>query len=170
MPDNLLAFFVDFIIPSIGIGTLIVAIITYHRNQIIKRADVIFPLITEFDNSEKMFFAKKILDNFHIRVTNQGPNWHKGDLSVILRIPSTDESYSYSDDQIKIRESFDALLDFLCKLDYLIKINLITKNELSYFNYYVDRLVNEPSIIKYLKNFNFPLYGRLNTNLNIEDL
>ena len=115
-------FFADNIVPIIGIGTLIIAIFTYHRAQISKRADVIFPLINEFDTSKNMKFAKEILDNQDVKVTKEGPSWNKGDLKLILRIPDNDESYSYSYEQIKIRESFDHLLDFFCKLEYLKKL------------------------------------------------
>lgn len=37
---------------------------TYSQSQLLKRKEIIFPLIAEFDGSERMEIAKKLLDDF----------------------------------------------------------------------------------------------------------
>jgi hypothetical protein len=46
------------------------AIFTYREAQKLKRKEILFPLIDEFDNSKKMFLAKSILDDFTCSIPN----------------------------------------------------------------------------------------------------
>ena len=68
---------------------------------------------------------------------------------------------------IEIRKSFDGLLDFFCKLEYLLGIGLLKYEELSYFNYYIERAADNHSVVNYVRMYEFPLNGKLNRNLSI---
>ncbi|MGB8937808.1 MAG: hypothetical protein WCC17_22185 [Candidatus Nitrosopolaris sp.] len=63
-----------------------------------------------------------------------------------------------------VRASFDSLLDFFCKLEYLLGIGLIKCEELSYFKNYIDRAANNDSIVNYTLMYEFPLNSKLNRN------
>jgi hypothetical protein len=67
---------------------------------------------------------------------------------------------------IEIRESFDTLLDFFCKLEYLLSIGLLKYEELTYFKYYIDRAAENNSVVNYIRMYEFPLNGKLNANLH----
>ena len=57
-----------------GIGGLIWGIYTYNESQILKRQEILFPLIKEFDESDKVYYSKAILDDVSIH-PEQG--WEK---------------------------------------------------------------------------------------------
>lgn len=85
-----------------------------------------------------MEYAKNILDG---RNLNPEQGWKyplgyysKYDLAIILR---ADPNGIDDLGEVAIRRSFDALLDFFCKLDYLLNINLVKVEEIEYFSYYV---------------------------------
>jgi hypothetical protein len=92
--------------------------------------------------------------------------YHKSNLLVILRdhnaIPIND------DGEIAIRASFDALLDFFVKLEYLLSIKVIKKGEIEYFKYYIDKTADEPPVIEYINKYEFLLRGKLHDNLYYE--
>ena len=114
---------------------------TYRESQVLKRKEIVFPLMDEFDGSEKMEVAKRILDDFSdikkrfldpkkIKTMRQEGYYHKHHLSEILRnhrVPDDDDKdrenlCSFDDGEIEIRHSFDALLNFFSKLEYLRKM------------------------------------------------
>jgi len=127
-----------------GLAGLFKGLKTYKSEQKSKRKDIIFPLIEEFDKSKEMEYAKNILDN---RNLNPEQGWkyplgyyNKYDLAIILRM----NSEGINDlGEVAIRHSFDALLDFFCKLEYLLNINLVNAEEIEYFKYYVDIAAGE---------------------------
>ena len=130
------------IIPTVaGIGGLIWGIYTYKETQILKRQEILFPLIKEFDESDKMYYSKAILDDVVIPPENgwekQMGYYHISELETILRNHTTRSITDHG--EAAIRESFDALLDFFAKLEYLFNIGLIKKQEISYFRYYINK-------------------------------
>lgn len=67
--DNKFRIFNSSLIPTVvGAVGLFQALFTYNESQTLKRKDIIFPLIDEFDNSEDLFLAKAILDDFSCSV------------------------------------------------------------------------------------------------------
>jgi hypothetical protein len=159
---------------------------TYRESQVLKRKEIIFPLIDMFDRSEKMEIAKRILDDFpdiqrrffdngkidkeKFKIDHPEDYYHKTHLKEILKIhkEKDDEGhYNYAkereilrkfdDAERVIRDSFDNLLAFFKKLEYLRKINLIRQEDLSYFRYYIDRAAEDPAVLEYVKNYDFQL-------------
>ena len=59
----------DSILQMISIATSIVAaigglyaFITHRKNQTLKRQEILFPLINEFDTNKNIFYAKELID------------------------------------------------------------------------------------------------------------
>jgi hypothetical protein len=65
----------------------------------------------------------------------------------------------------KIRESFDALIDFFVRLEYLMRLDLITRDDITFFEYYIEKAANEPTILKYIDHYPHALEGNLNSKL-----
>jgi hypothetical protein len=166
--------FIDTIVSSIGIGSLIWGIYTYKKSQVAKRADILFPLIKEFDESKMMKYAKAILDNKPVRSKDIDPysddpsSFSNNNLEEVLKYHDYD--FIQTKDIEKIRESFDWLLDFFCKLDYLREVGIIEEREIIYFQYYIDRMIENDTILKYVAFYDFPFHGHLNELLNIDEL
>jgi hypothetical protein len=117
-------------------------LITYRRDQNLRRKDVIFP--------------KYLLDD---KKVERRPNWKWPDdfyrrqyLSIILRKKEINDAGEFD-----IRESFDALLDFFYKLEYLYETDIIRSKEIIYFKYYLDKISREPAVMKYNAIYNFPV-------------
>lgn len=87
------------------------------------------------------------------------------DLSDILR--NHEDRDVTASDEIAIRMSFDSLLDFFVKLEYLLSLNLIKKTEMEYFDYYIKKTVENAAVVRYMKTYKFPLKGKLNPSLNV---
>ena len=66
----------------------------------------------------------------------------------------------------KIRFSFDKLLDFFSKLEYLLSIGLLTDKEIDYFRYYIDKAGRNEAVVNYVIAYNFPLHRRLHPKLD----
>jgi hypothetical protein len=136
-------------------------LITYKKDQTLRRKDVIFPLINEFDESKQMKIAKYLLDDKKIE---RGPDWkwpenfyRKQYLSIILRDPLTKEKEIKDAGEFAIRESFDALLDFFYKLEYLFETDIIKPKEIIYFKYYLDKIYDEKPVMNYITIYKFPV-------------
>jgi hypothetical protein len=157
---------IDSIVSIIGLGGLFFGIYTYMKSQVAKRVEVLFPLIKEFDESKTMNHAKFLLDAHYIIIKEKKEEeevpevtgWNKDDLELVLRDHRIEPIGSA---EAEIRESFDSLLDFFCKLDYLLEIKQITKQEILYFRYYIDKVKTELAVLNYIKIYKFPLHGYL---------
>jgi|SRR5919112_6715034 hypothetical protein len=169
--NEILKMLFDSIVPIIGIGGFIWGIFTYNKAQNVKKAEIIFPLIKEFDECRTMDYAKDILDEKIITIRSDHfpytfTRYDQSDLKYLLR---NHQEGDIEEKESKVRKSFDSLLDFFCKLDYLLEIKLIEKREILYFRYYVDKVVNDVYVIKYIDIYKFPLHGNLHESLEIED-
>src|SRR5262249_8381706 len=125
-------------------------------------------LIFQFDRSQEMFYAKQILDGFIPPVEHDWvypkEHYNIGHLDDILR---DHKVRSITDPgEITIRKSFDELLDFFAKLEYLFSIDLLTAHQLEYFRYYINKASNEDAVVNYVKTYSFPLHGKLDNRLN----
>lgn len=127
----------------------------YRKSNKVKRAEFLEKLIDEF-NEEKMYIAKKLLDDFwynenvanpadipaKIFIASGSKEKKPGAaaiLETVLRAHYEDGSEPINEVEQRVRESFDELLDFFTKLEYYLSLKLISKQELYYFEYYVDR-------------------------------
>lgn len=139
----------------------------------LQRQKMLFDLTNEIDsseNSEKMFLAKAILDNLSCDIPSYDEKWGSSnkevfdyysthydqlDLNHILRDhypqPITDPK------EKAIRQSFDALLDYFCRIEYMYKTRIITEQELNYFRYYILKIKDNKAVMEYLKRYKFPL-------------
>jgi hypothetical protein len=141
-------------------------IITYSKNQTLKRQEIILPLMEEFDTNETLNIARTILDGFPFIV--DGPEQREfgfDKLSDYLRDPSQLPVNDIS--EINLRNSFTALLDFFGKLGYLMDIGAITRRDLGYFEYYINKASNNPAIIIYTRIYKFELYAVLLDKMNL---
>ena len=149
---------------------------TYRESQVLKRKEIVFPLMDEFDKSEKMEVAKRILDDFsgikkrfldpkNIKTVKHEEYYRKHHLDEILRfhkVPDDDDKdrenlCSFDDGESEIRHSFDTLLAFFSKLEYLRKIQLIREEDLSYFRYYINTAADNKDVRAYVKDYDFQL-------------
>ena len=172
---------ISILIPSISIIiTAMIALSKYKESQKIRQGELtlqrqkmLFNLINEAEtseNSEKMFLAISILDNFSCQVpTNDEKNGNinkrtfeyylnsneKLDLKHVLRDHS--QEVVTEEKERAIRQSFDVLLDYFSKIQYMYKADIITDRELNYFRYLVLRIKDNEAIMEYLKRYNFPL-------------
>lgn len=139
----------------------------------LQRQKMLFDLTNEIDsseNSEKMFLAKAILDNLSCNIPSYDEKWGSSnkevfdyysthydqlDLNRILRDhypqPITDPK------EKAIRQSFDALLDYFCRIEYMYKTRIITEQKLNYFRYYILKIKDNKTVMEYLKRYKFPL-------------
>jgi hypothetical protein len=70
-------------------------------------------------------------------------------------------------EEIAIRMSFDSLLDFFVKLEYLLSLRLIKRSEIEYFEYYINKAVGNAAVVSYMNTYKFPLKGKLDTPLKV---
>jgi len=163
----------------------------YRKSNRIKRSEFLEKLITEF-NEEKTYAAKKLLDDFWFDDTLQnhhelkemsakefierGSGKKKIGLSRHLKIvlrdhkDSPEQTEGISPVEQVVRESFDQLLDFFTKLDYYLSLKLISKKELSYFEYYIN-CCNEKAeggVMIYAKAYGYMSLFRLLYVMNLD--
>ncbi len=123
--------------------------------------NVVLPLILEFDKSEELMIAKNVLDDTPIEYGF----YDKEKLSRTLRDHRNNREPWVKGDK-PVRDSFDSLLDFFSKLEYLFSIDLLTQQQLEYFRYYINQAAESNAVVNFVKIYNFPLHGRLHPNLN----
>jgi hypothetical protein len=152
----------------VGIVGLIFGIYQYGQAQKVKRQQILFELIHEYNYSEEQRLAKRILDDFYVDkdlkkrgIQFKQPNeyYYVSHLGQILRWHGR-ESIEDPGEEV-IRESFDALLEFFGKLEYLLELGLIKKNELLYFDYFLRKTLDNEAVRKYARDYPVPLYQKL---------
>lgn len=134
-----------------------------QRGLTLKRQEILFPLIKEFDENEKIFYAKELVDGIHINVKdNNGKlkTYTKKDLNLLYR-KDNDYTKPLDEDEIRIRTFMDSPLAFFGKLGYLMDNELITKKEINYFVYYIEEVLREESILKFAKDLDYELFAIL---------
>ena len=140
-----------------GVGGLFWGIYEYRENQRTKRKETLFQLVREFDRSEEINIAKKILDGYVYNFPesiNLGINYFgKENLKQILRYHENSEITDPN--EIRIRESFSTLFDFFDRLGYLFSNGVIKQRELSYFSYYINKARESDGVLQFVKNYEF---------------
>jgi YVTN family beta-propeller protein len=160
-----------------AIVTALIGIRTYKQSQVLKNKDVlkdiIYPLVEEFDNRSKFGIAKDLLDDKSVKFetnekdpANDYPNrvYLKNKLDVILRDHNKRRINTIGEE--KIREAFDHFLDFLVKLEYLVNIELVSMEQISYFKYFIDIAAENKGVKNYVRIYKFPLFGKLHLSLD----
>ena len=156
-------------------------IFTYREGQKLKRKEILFPLIDEFDRSSKMFLAKAILDDFTCSFPDSSDElcqlgktivkdyMHPEKLKERYNVSNLSQTLRYHKEEgdvtsireLSVRESFDVIIDFYAKLEYLKKIGLLKYEELEHFSYYYDKLEKVEAVRNYVKDYNLPLHFTL---------
>jgi hypothetical protein len=162
------AIIISIVSTAVAVVGGVFGVITYSKNQTLKRQEIILPLMREFDTNGTLDFARTLLEHFPVDIRGPGQLQHTftfDKLSTYLRddkqTPVTDPA------EIAIRNSFTALLDFFGKLGYLMDIGAITRRDLGYFEYYVSTASDNDGIIEYTKTYNFELYTILLDKMNL---
>ncbi|MFN5168939.1 MAG: hypothetical protein ACK5DD_04900 [Cyclobacteriaceae bacterium] len=122
----------------VGFATFLIGFLIYKKgiaeyrgSNKVKRAEFLEKLIQDF-NGEPLKTAKLLLDDFIV------DDFYQTDLPKVLRDHKS--TGIEKDAELKIRASFDALLDFFIKLSYYRQNELITRDELIYFRYYIRKI------------------------------
>jgi hypothetical protein len=148
---------------SLKVVGLIVAIVVafkgvieYSNSQKIKKFEILNKLIEEFEH-KKTELARLILDEFSVEQGKE--KVYKSDLRETLR-NHKDKIIPYGI-ETEVRESFDKLLDFYSKLDYMIMLGLLKKRDLFYFRYFLKKIVEDEAIMNYVKIYGYSSISRL---------
>jgi hypothetical protein len=176
------------LIPSLaGAATASVGILTYWQGQNLKRKEILFPLIEELTNSKSLFLAKAVLDDFTCNIPEftesdsemirstlvqdlksgtTADTWKRrygtDNLGNILRYHEEEGQKDVTDyREIIVRASFDALIKFYARLEYLKDIGIFKEKELSYFRYYYDKLLAKRAVCDYIVKYELALKGSL---------
>lgn len=176
--DQNIVFLVGTLVPTVvGAVGLFNGLRAYKDGQRLKRKDLIIPLINEFDNSEDLFLAKAILDDFTCNIPPSGTN--NQILKNLFNISQDDFEYykrsnlrkflRYHRDPMAepvtnikertVRRSFDSMIYFFFKLQYLHRIGLLDKKELYYFKYYMNLAFqeNDTGLWEYIDRYHLQL-------------
>ena len=137
------------------------AVMTYLKNQRLQRQAIILPLMKEFDTDMRLDAARRLLEGFKYIPEGQGHAFDKDGLNTLLRNHRKSTDSRIDPAELKVRESFVALLDFFGKLGYLLDIKVITKKELGYFKWYIYKARNDANINTFAKTYSFELYAVL---------
>jgi len=143
----------DLLTIAIGVGGTIFGIITYMQNRVLKRQEIILPLMREFEESPRLKLAKDILEDKPLYPqTREDWNIQEKDYYTKINLTKLLRSRVRNHEDVKdidgpvedkgeneIRESFDALLDFFGKLGYLLDIKVISKKESRFFLYFIKK-------------------------------
>jgi hypothetical protein len=148
---------------SLKVVGLIVAIVVafkgvieYSNSQKIKKFEILNKFIEEFEH-KKTELARLILDEFSVEQGKE--KVYKSDLRETLR-NHKDKIIPYGI-ETEVRESFDKLLDFYSKLDYMIMLGLLKKRDLFYFRYFLKKIVEDEAIMNYVKIYGYSSISRL---------
>ena len=119
-----------------------------------------------------MKMAKMILDGIAISYQNI-PKSHdmpadgRYNEKRLLRTLEADKSEWEPGDKT-VKYSFDSLLDLFHKLEsqFIAIPNLITREELNYFDDYITKAAENKAVLNYVRKNKLPLYGKLDSELN----
>ena len=117
-------------------------------------------ILDDFTDIKKKFFEGKIF----VAELKGDEYYTIKNLHDILRDDTIAPKFDEGEDEI--RDGFDSLLAFFGKLEYLLRIGLIRRTDLSYFQYYIDKASGNKDVREYAKLYNFQLNGMLDSRLN----
>ena len=158
-----------------GLITAAIGLATYRQNQALKKKDImkdiIVPLIAEYD-SDKFKIATDLLDNKGGPIDRFNGKMRKStidDLPYLLRDRHGEPAHLLTDPNKRVREAFDAFINFLIKLEYLVSVGILDKDEhgIDYFSYFIDLAAKQNDVLNYIEWYRFPLRGILDTRLKV---
>jgi hypothetical protein len=168
------------LIAAVGVG---IGLYTFRHNsqesKELKRkevlADIVLPLFNEFYNSPEIKIAKDILDDKPVVLVERHDKYPTGkigyeELDNTLKYVPPESPSKFTSEEVRVRDSFQALLYLFCKLDYLVAQQIMKKDkktdDIEIFRYYIDRVANISTIPDAVRKYKYPLYGHLNKKLN----
>lgn len=148
---------------SLTIATIasIKGLLEYSKAQKYKKIEHLENLIKEFED-EKTKLARDLLDDFWLEDI-KGKVIKYGNLSHVLRFHRPDGVIDKVEQEV--RASFDKLLDFFSKLQYLRKLNLISTKDLYYFEYYLKKIFNNEAVMKYAEMYGYLMVKELKKDI-----
>jgi hypothetical protein len=133
--------------------------------------EIVLPLINEYDKPGNMDWAKRILDEKDLgprHPTEDHPyGYHSEERLLDTLMDRKKRTKTWDKGDEVVRSSFDRLLDFFVKLEYLVSLGLLTYEETYYFHYFTKKAANNKAVVNYAKRYNFPLKGLLHNNLSL---
>lgn len=138
---NNLGTLVTIVSTMIGISGGLFGYVTFRKNEKLKRQEIIFPLIEEFEKKRAILYARELIDGVPITLN---PSDIQFDIPIKLDSKNLKKYYStdlskltgsvYDDDDVILMKIImDSLLNFFGKLGYLIDNKLITKKRRQVF-------------------------------------
>jgi hypothetical protein len=132
--------------------------------------DVIVPLIETYDAANVMNIATDILDDKPYELPKKDPSYcrykngiiNKKTLETTLRDHEKDQTSPVEDE---IRNSFDELLGFFARLEYTMTMDLVKRDQLNLFNYFIEKAADNPGVVQFVHIYKAPLYGKLDPRL-----
>jgi hypothetical protein len=166
----------DVLTVLVATAGVVIGLYTFHRNsqesQELKRkevlADIVLPLFDQFNTSEKMKIAKQILDLKPVILDENQDKYRSQEITydqlhIALRVGSISP---FAEKETEVRDSFQAFLEFLCKLDYLLAQKIMKTEDTGLFRYYIDMADKNPAIANAVQKYNYPMYGNLHKELD----
>jgi hypothetical protein len=140
------------------------------RNQELLKG-IIVPLIEAYDSADAADIAIDILDDapYVLPRTDAAYSRYKngiidkGALQITLRDHEKDQTSAGED---KVRNSFDELLAFFARLEYTMALELVKREQLYLFNYFIEKAAQNPGVVNFIQIYKAPLYGNLDSRLN----
>ena len=132
--------------------------------------DIIMPLLERYEKLDAAETAIRILDGNDHEIKDDsdpayklyGPLIDVNDLPLLLR----DHNWvNTSEEEDKVRDSFDELLFFFAELDYIMSIKLVGEANLELFKYEIRKAATNPAVVNFVRIYKLPLYGRIHPHL-----
>ena len=130
-----------------------------QRALALKRQEILFPLIKEFDEKENLYYAKEMIDGIPFEAIPKKDATKKTYTHSYLDLLYAKNQFN--DDELFVRIIIDNFLNFFGKLGYLLDNEIITKKEVSYFLYYVDKVIVSKPVMTYAKDLDYELFAVL---------
>jgi len=132
----------------------------YTKGLKIQRQQVLFGLIKELNDNEKLDYAKQLLGYGHVlyQRDSKDPNTrrdYKVDDLIFLKNP---KEYKDDEGEIEIKDSLDSFIVFLGTVGYSLQVGAIAANEVTYFQYWIHRTIDNQGVMNYASSKEFPLF------------
>jgi hypothetical protein len=121
---------------------------------------ILFELIKELDTCMRIHLIRGILDRYVIPPKDNWRHFDEEEYYHMIHIEGLLDDYNDDPEAIEIKKGLNALLRFLSRIEYLLKIGVINESEIEYFQYLAIESIRNPAIIKFAKS-DFPLYSKV---------
>lgn len=164
------------IIPPLGglviaVVTAIVGLYTYINNSTLKKKDIlkdiIYPLFEEYDSPKIKIAKDMLLNNARYRIGSVIYDSNK--LSDIL-ITDISKINVMHDSQKEIKLSFDNLLSFIVKLEYLYNVKILDSQDILFFKDIIKKIHSHNVILNYIQAKGIGITEKLNEIIINQDI